>query len=218
MKLKIKRKMFSQNKINLINLTIAVLALIFSVPSTLNQIRQFISERSETKTTEIVYYSVPDTSSLKREKGECWESIASERRDAARCINDNDHYLYDPCFYVTEEDNSDVYFCPTEGYKSDKGVLIKTSDMSLREFRIKELLDDNKGHNYPWMVVFEDGTTCNLFTGTVEIAFDNRPILYGCTSNLLVTDHIVESGKYIFGCKKKGISYYGNCVAKVAVF
>lgn len=81
-------KKLTQKKINIINLLIAIIALILSLPSAINQIQQF-KDQFRVKKTKIIYYSPPDISIKNAKKGFCNDSLVSNRMDAAGCILEN---------------------------------------------------------------------------------------------------------------------------------
>ncbi len=151
---------------------IAILVGIIIVPwgVNLNQKAEDARESQRLKTTAAYYYLPHSKVKLAevKDNAKCWESIASTRSDAYRCILDN--LIYDPCFYAADWGIVD---CPQN--PKDHQVLTVPK------------LDGNKANSkkklpqVPWYVVLEDGTKCNFYTGLTEVVVDGR-VDYGCSN------------------------------------
>lgn len=212
-----KKKHLSQSYINRINLIIAIIALFISFPSVFNQLNEFLKNHFSIKKTQVIYYSPPtiyDLNFSEADEGFCWMSIASNRNDAARC--DNNSFIYDPCFFVSMFGDEDVYYyyCPSSKDLDGEGVLVKTSKDELKVFDSNT--EDDLG--LPWRITFGDGATCYKHTGTVDPAFGNKRIIYGCDKDIEVTENKISEGNYFFSCRYKGKKYYEECLAKIVVF
>ncbi len=110
--------------------------------------------------------------------GECWtDSIAVARTGVWRCMLGNE--IYDPCF--SNADLKDAVICDADPAKNSPGFVVKLTK-PLPKPSSNEPLDAR-----PWLLKLEDGTICEVGTGTISMV-NNIAIPYDCSDSKQCSD------------------------------
>lgn len=213
-------KKFSQKSFNYLNLSVAVLALLISLPATVNQIRQFFDEAERNAKTTVVYYSASTSDRILYPKGDrCWGSLLSIRFDAYRCTIGNS--LLDPCFWVEEYNDPDKAFfsCPDSDSKSDNDLILFVNEEQMDRRYLQDSRTIDLSKDLPWLI-YIGNTTCRLSSGAVGTAYGDKGNIYSCKSDeyTSVTSGEVKNEKHYFECKLKGTHVFKKCLAKQVVY
>jgi hypothetical protein len=210
----------TQKNINILNFTIAAVALLLSLPSVINQYNQLVKEKNEPGNTETVYFSPDDYSvGSTKQASSCNPSLLSQRLDAARCFGE-DSKVYDPCFQDQSlELKYSQYFkqfnCPKSWNTTTENttLLVANDKYTKPSISTKEQVTPQ-----PWLLVLKDGTECRATSGATGPAYDNKGNNYGCNNKLYaaVTGGKITNGKYYAECKLQQESIFKACyVAKI---
>lgn len=224
-----KKIKISQNRINLLNFSIAAVAILIAVPGSINQINQFFKDRSEGQTTKTVIYAPPHiTQSVAADPtGSCWASLTSDRADAYRCMSRN--LIYDPCFTTNSVGASQAYtlYCPYQLTVSNQDKIMSVSvtglDRSINQKRVSSpsLKATQNISTWPWLIYLSDGSFCRLESGAVDIAYGSQGDVYACKTKAYASvtgvPNIVNN-KYYFECKKSSSTYFEACAASSVVY
>jgi hypothetical protein len=216
-----KVKFSKQAWINLGNFLVALIALVLSFPTAVNQYQQFQRERAELPITRVVNYSPSHTDPEKAQSGDsCWGSIVSDRVDAYRCTTKN--VLLDPCFIVEylPFQPGTYFYCPDKLDISSKDKILSVSELNIERRHIESAEVDKEAKELPWLIVFHDGVSCRLASGAVGTAYGSKGNIYLCEDQkyMSVTEGYIKDERYYFDCKFKGKNIYENCVAKLVVY
>jgi len=115
--------------------------------------------------TAVVVFNARSMHVTARTSGYCWvTSIASQRRDAFRCMAGN--AIHDPCF----ERSAREVACP-EGASGRSGILLSLT---------KPLPPSGSGTRNVWKMQLASGATCNVGTGTITPGYP-----FYCSGNLV---------------------------------
>lgn len=105
--------------------------------------------------------------------GECWtDSIAVARTGVWRCMLGNE--IYDPCFSNT--DLRDGVICDADPAKNTRGFVVKLTKP------LPKPSSNEPPDARPWLVKLEDGSICEIETGTISMV-DNIAIPYDCSDS-----------------------------------
>lgn len=214
------RKALTQNRFNYLNLSIAVVALLISIPSVVNQIRQYFYDNERNSKTMVVYYSTPrQSTSVYSKADKCWGSLLSVRFDSYRCISSNS--ILDPCFWVEEYGASEKsYFsCPKSEMMSGDNSYIYVDESQVERSHIQDSRTINLSSDLPWLIYIDD-TRCWLSSGAVGIAYGDKGNIYSCESDkyLSVTTGEVKENKHYFECRYRNENVFKECFAKKVVY
>jgi hypothetical protein len=208
----------------ILNFFIAIIALIFSLPSFINQINELVKEREDRITTTVMNYAPPSVDvSHATSATNCLGSIVSARGDAYRCFAGNG--VFDPCFWEDKYINQakDYFYCPADWTitKADKLISVSSSSVERRYFdaeSVKSRADDT--NKLPWLIYLETGQRCRLASGALGIAYGDKGNLYTCEGDEYssVTDGSVKGDKYYFQCKKSKNTVFKDCLAVTVIF
>lgn len=220
MRYRLMYKKLTQKRINYLNLSIAILALIFSLPSVVNQVRQFHYDSERNLVTEVVYFAPKSLDISQYLVGdECWGSNVSIRTDAYRCVMKNQ--IHDPCFYSEIFVGSEsLYFaCPESELQStnDLYITIQQEDFRRNDFKTSRPIDLSS--DLPWLM-YIDGVACRSSSGMLSMAYGGKGSMYSCDSDsfISVTSGEVDNKKFYFECKRKNESIFERCFSDRVVY
>lgn len=220
---KIKR-FLSQHNVNVLNFLIALIALLLSLPSFINQIHDLVKDREDSITTTVMNYAPPSVDVSNATKASsCIGSAVSVRGDAYRCFEKNG--VFDPCFWEDKYigQAKDFFYCPTDWTvtKGDRLISVDSSSVERRYFDTKSVESRaNDANKLPWLIYLETGQRCRLVSGALGIAYGDKGNLYTCEGNEYssVTDGTTKGDKYYFQCKKSRDTVFKDCLAATVVF
>lgn len=120
--------------------------------------------------TEVIHYqpALPDAV----QPGSCWtNSVSVPRVDAWRCMIEESQ-IYDPCFYL---DNDDAVVCGAmPGDETGAFKLQLTEPLPAPDVRVEQMTPD-----VSWALELADGTFCQRYTGATG-GVDHKRITFGC--------------------------------------
>lgn len=201
-----------------LSLGISVIAVLFSLPSAINQYNQVFREKSQYKVTEELYYSPPEPTAFvpTLQAESCWESIVSSRLDSYRCVSKKE--ILDPCFIV--EDRIAKFYCPNSWIRDSEDVELLIDDSAINKRDPSIFLKEADEELPPWLIFLEDGTECRKTTGSRGVAYGNKGNIYSCKDkkySSVTTGEIIDN-KHYFACKTISTSYFKKCLATRVVY
>lgn len=156
---------------------IAILVTILVVPWGVYLTRQSETHKENMQLRKTAtYYFMPTThveTSKIKDDAKCWDSNASSRSDAYRCIVKD--VIYDPCFLS----RIGYMDCPS---KPDDHQILMVESIEPKNTRKK----DPASAVIPWYVVLENNISCRYYTGSSDNIVGGR-VDYGCSDKSVLS-------------------------------
>jgi hypothetical protein len=218
------KKHLSQHSVNIVNLLIAIVALVIGGLGGFFQLNSYLNNKHDRDNTQVVYYSPPQLKTVNAKGGSsCIGALTSIRGDAYRCFAGQN--VLDPCFWEDLYIGGDksYFYCPANWQRNsrDTFLAINNSNVERRYFDVNsEKMRSDSRNNFPWLVELSGGVSCRLISGAVGIAYGDKGNIYTCSGHTYdsVTTGQVIGSKYYFECKDHSDTIFHQCFADRVVF